>query len=85
MSQAELPIDSRFDPNFDKDKYIRIAKTEGVNAALTALHRDTTGWEYETFEGQAGYQPEMFKKLIDVRAFSRELWELALKAESASS
>lgn len=66
----------------DKEKYLRIAKTEGVQVALTQLHRDTIGWENETFEGASGYQPEMFKDLMDVRAFSRELWEMDLKAES---
>ena len=68
----------------DKEKYLRIAQTDGINNALTQLHRDTSGWENQTFEGTEGYQPEMFQKLLEVRSFSRELWELALKAESSS-
>jgi hypothetical protein len=63
----------------DKQKYIRILQAQGVSAALTALHRDTTGWEYEAFEGEKGWQPEMWKDIEDVRTFSRELWEMGLK------
>lgn len=62
----------------DKSKYLEIARTSGVNAALTALHQDTNVWEIETFEGDQGYSPEMWKDLEEVRNFSRELWEIAL-------
>lgn len=78
-----LKSDSKIDPKFLKERYFSIARAEGVSAALTQLHRDIGAWEYQAFEGTEGYQPEMFKKLIDVRAFSRELWEMALKSESA--
>jgi hypothetical protein len=67
---------------FDRDKYIRIMRSEGVGAALTALHLDTEGWEVETFEGDKGWQPEMFKDLMGVREFSRELWEMSLRSTS---
>lgn len=63
----------------DKEKYLQIARTQGANAAITALHRDTERLEYQTFEGEAGYQPEMFRDLNGIRAFSRELWELAIQ------
>ncbi len=69
---------------FDKDKYIRIMRSEGINAALTALHRDTTGWEYDAFEGDKGWQPDMWREIEDVRVFSRDLWEMAL-AEAGTS
>ena len=62
-----------------KETYIQIMKTQGVSAALTALHRDTERWEHEAFEGQEGYQPDMIRDLEGVRHFSRELWEMALK------
>jgi hypothetical protein len=65
---------------FDKEKYMRILQSEGVSAALTALHHDTIGWEYEAFEGEKGYQPEMWKDIQQVRDFSRELWEIALRS-----
>jgi hypothetical protein len=66
----------------DREKYLRIARSQGVQVALTQLHRDTEKWEYQTFEGQQGYQPEMFRDLIEVREFSRELWEMALDEPS---
>ena len=63
---------------FDREKYIRIMRSEGVNAALTALHLDTERLELETFEGEKGYQPEMWNDLNQIRDFSRELWKIAL-------
>jgi len=63
---------------FDRDKYIRIMRSEGVNAALTTLHLDTEQLELETFEGEKGYQPEMWHDLNQIRDFSRELWKMAL-------
>lgn len=64
--------------SIDKQKYLRIAQSEGVNAAITALHLETAQIEYQTFEGQEGWQPEAWKQLEEVRNFSRELWQLAL-------
>lgn len=64
---------------FDKEKYLKIARSEGVNAALTQLHKDTTHWEVETFEGPAGWQPKQWDEISAVRTFSRELWEHALR------
>lgn len=65
--------------HLDKEKYIRLAQTQGVSTALTTLHRDKERWEFETFEGQEGYQPEMWKVLQDINAFSRELWDMELE------
>jgi hypothetical protein len=62
---------------FNKDKYLQILQKDGATAALTALHRDTAGWEYEAFEGQSGWSPEMWETIKEVRNFSRELWEKA--------
>jgi hypothetical protein len=64
---------------FDRDKYIRILRSEGLNAALTRLHLDTERLELETFEGEKGYQPDMWNDLDQVRGFSRELWQIALQ------
>jgi hypothetical protein len=64
---------------FDREKYLRILKSEGADAALTALHADIESWEQETFEGEKGYQPDMWKGLFQAREFSRELWEMTLK------
>jgi hypothetical protein len=66
---------------FDKEKYMRIVKSEGVPAALTRLQADTMAWEHQAFEGKAGYDPVMWEELHKVREFSRALWELALRME----
>lgn len=71
--------------HFDKEKYLQIFKTDGASQALTTLHNDIREWEHQAFEGEKGYQPEMWKKIIDVRNFSRELWELALQQSAPTS
>jgi hypothetical protein len=63
----------------DRQKYLDLLKTQGVNAALTQLHLDVRDWEYEAFEGEQGWQPKMWQELEGVRGFSRELWEIALQ------
>ncbi len=75
------PLSNSETPQFtiDKEKYRQIAQTDGPQAAITALHRDTEHWEWDTFEGEGGWKPSQFEALNSVRAFSRELWELALK------
>ena len=62
----------------DKEKYYAILKAEGLSAALTALHRDTWDLEFETFEGQQGWRPELFEYSKEIREFSRELWDIQL-------
>jgi len=66
--------------SFDKEKYTRIAKSEGVSAALTQLHKDTIQWEHQAFEGEGGFAPKMWEALHEVRNFARELWALDLKS-----
>lgn len=67
---------------FDRQKYLTVMNTQGPNAALTLLHADIELWEQETFEGQKGYQPEMWNELSEARNFSQELWEAAIKKGS---
>lgn len=62
----------------DRKKYIDIALTQGVPAALTALHNDYRDWEFDTFEGPQGWKPDQYKALEAVRDFSRELWNVNL-------
>ena len=69
----------------DREKYLNILRTQGLAAALTALHRDRDGFEFETFEGQAGYQPESWGHLLEVNQLSRELWDTALQEGLATS
>ena len=64
---------------FDREKYLQIMRSEGAAKALTQLHLDTEHWEIDTFEGDKGYEPEMWKDLLAVREFSRELWNLSQK------
>ncbi len=54
----------------------------GISATLTRLHEDIREWERESFEGEAGYQPEMVQEIVEIRKFSRELWEMALQGIS---
>jgi hypothetical protein len=63
----------------DKEKYIQIIRTEGLNAALTRLHRDSEHWEWDTFEGEGGWKPQQWEAMREVRNFSRELWEIGLR------
>ena len=60
---------------FDKEKYIEIIKSKGLPAALTALHHDLDLLENTTFEGRAGWQPEMWNAMHAMRDFSRDLWD----------
>lgn len=71
--------------HFDREKYIGIMRSQGVNAALTVLHEDVEKWEVDTFEGVEGYQSEMWNDLLEIREFSRELWQLALKPQRSTS
>ncbi len=62
----------------DRAKYLEILKSEGLSAALTALHRDAERIEFETFEGQGGFRPDLYAHLEEVRLFSRSLWRASL-------
>ena len=66
--------------NFDRQKYLTLAQSQGYPAALTALHKDMERWEYQTFEGAKGYQPQAWEDLKEVRAFSRDLMDMAIGA-----
>lgn len=60
----------------DKEKYLKILKTEGLPAAITALHEEMDRMEIESFEGPQGYQPEYWESIKKFREFSCELWTL---------
>lgn len=63
----------------NKQKYLRIAKTEGANQALTVLHDDLRALEHDAFEGREGWQPKKWESLEDYRALSREIWNAAIE------
>ncbi len=85
MSQSpnqNASLSAPFSAQIDREKYIGILRSEGVSAALTALHRDMERNEYQTFEGEQGWNSNLWKNLAEARDFSRELWELALRDPS---
>ena len=71
--------------HLDREKYLQILRVQGLAAALTALHRDRDGFEFETFEGREGYQPKSWSTLLEINQFSRELWDTALQEGLAAS
>ena len=70
--------------DLDRQKYLKIAETQGVREALTQLHRETERWEHEAFEGSQGWNPAQWERIKQVREFSRELWNLALNPASSA-
>lgn len=64
--------------NFTKQKYLDIAKQDGIQNAVNQLHHDLWSLEQECFDTPNGYQPESWKLLNELRLFSRELWDLKL-------
>ena len=62
----------------DKEKYLDIAKQQGLQTAVNLLHHELWQLEQECFDTPNGYQPEVWKKLNELRLFSRELWDLKL-------
>jgi hypothetical protein len=75
MSQTENVSTQPSPKSLDKEKYYRIMEFEGLNAALTALHQDMWSIEFDCFEGQKGYQPQVFEDLKAYRQFSLDLWD----------
>ena len=63
-------------PKLDREKYLKIARTEGLNKALTALHHEMISIEWDGFEGIQGYQPDQWQGITEWRDFSEELWEM---------
>ena len=64
---------------FDRQKYLNLLKTEGYPKALTVLHKDMEAVEYQSFEGDMKHEDELHARHDEMRAFSRQLWQLALE------
>jgi hypothetical protein len=64
---------------FKKEKYLETARTQGPQSAVNELHHDLWLLEQECFDTPAGYRPELWSLLNELRLFSRELWDLKLK------
>ena len=67
-------------PPLNRDKYMQLLKSNGLSAALTALHRDAEVMEFDTFEGRDGYDQSKYDYLESVREFSRELWRTSVES-----
>ena len=61
-----------------KEKYLEMAKNQGLQVAVNQLHQDLWIVEKEVFDTPEGFQPELWKHLNEMRLFSRELWDLKL-------
>ena len=67
-----------------KEKYLQLlqisgqisGKSQGLSTVLTQIHHDLHDLEFECFEGPAGYQPHLLPQLEELRALSREFWNL---------
>ncbi len=70
---------------FEKSFYLDLAQKEGLTQAVNRLHHDLWEIEYQCFESESGYNPELWAKLNEMRLFSRELWDLKFKAEFSAS
>lgn len=70
------------EPDFNREKYLSIARTTGLEAAVTKLHHDLWELEYQCFENPNGFNPGQWKILNRMRIFSREMWDLKLKPQS---
>jgi hypothetical protein len=64
--------------NYSKESYREMARTQGLEAAVNQLHHDLWSLEKECFDSPEGYRAELWKKLNDLRIFSRELWDQQL-------
>jgi hypothetical protein len=64
---------------FTKEKYLEVAKTQGIQIAVNQLHHDLWKLEQECFDTPEGYQADVWKRLNELRLFSRELWDLKLE------
>lgn len=73
---ALLRENSHMMETFNKEKYLEIARNQSVAQAITELHHDLHQLEFLTFEGKAGYQPDLWEKIKEIRNFSIELWNM---------
>jgi hypothetical protein len=60
----------------DRQKYLKLASDQGLNAAISALHTEMNKIEHESFEGAKGWQPELWESIKEYRTFSSELWAM---------
>ncbi len=71
-----------FNLALSQEKYYQILNSDGLSAALTAIHEDLKELEFECFEGPKGYQPDLYEEIKKLREFSRNLWNIPNSFES---
>lgn len=63
-----------------REKYLNMVKSQGVDSAISALHRELVSLEGHVFDG--GYSKERFARTQALRDLSRELYTLKLTEAS---
>ena len=69
----------------NREKYFNILKNDGLTAALTELHHEIKELEEECFEGEDGWDPQLWEDIKHFRAFSEELWQFRDLQQNAGS
>lgn len=63
-----------------REKYLKMAKSTGMDEAITAVHREIGSMEPRVFDG--GYDKARFTRLEFLRTVARELYTLKLTEAS---
>lgn len=63
----------------DRDHWFQVAEKSGLSAALTRLEATIQEYEKNAFEGEKGFDPELYEGIKALRTLSRDLWESRLK------
>lgn len=62
-----------------------MVQSNGYGAALTHLHQEIQKLEKEAFDGRAGWQPDLWEALPELRELGRDLWEKSIQESPTSA
>lgn len=65
-------IDTRYNYQLLRDKYIKMAKSQGISNTITALHNEIGELERHIFDD--GYKEARLDIVQKLRVLSREIW-----------
>lgn len=65
-------IDTRYNYQLLRDKYIKMAKSQGISNTITALHNEIGELERHVFDD--GYKEARLDIVQKLRVLSREIW-----------
>lgn len=65
-------IDLRYNYQTLRDKYIKMAKSQGISATITALHNEIGELERHIYDD--GYKETRLEIVQKLRVLSREIW-----------